>query len=200
MGLVLGHRDTQVSFAKISIRSVTSVRAVSTNRSATSVRPRTSGRDLGEVPSAVADQELKARGVVAEVHQEVADLLGGPRPVRVRGHAEDVHVAGADLDHEEAVQAPEGHRAVDVEEVGSEHRRGLRVRELPPRGVGVPLGRRGIFSALRTRRIEDAPPWWPSFNNSPWILLYPQPWFSVASRSISAAISVLTGGRPVRFG
>jgi hypothetical protein len=29
---------------------------------------------------------------------------------------------------------------------------------------------------------------------------YPQPWFSVASRSISAAISALTGGRPVRFG
>jgi hypothetical protein len=29
---------------------------------------------------------------------------------------------------------------------------------------------------------------------------YPPPWFPVASRSISAAISVLTGGRPARFG
>ena len=29
---------------------------------------------------------------------------------------------------------------------------------------------------------------------------YPQPWFSVASRSMSAVISALTGGRPVRFG
>jgi hypothetical protein len=28
--------------------------------------------------------------------------------------------------------------------------------------------------------------------------LYPQPWFSAASRSINAAISALTGGRPVR--
>jgi hypothetical protein len=37
-------------------------------------------------------------------------------------------------------------------------------------------------------------------SSSPWIRWYPQPWFSVASRSISAAISVLTGGRPVRFG
>jgi hypothetical protein len=30
--------------------------------------------------------------------------------------------------------------------------------------------------------------------------MYPQPQFSVASRSMSAAISALTGGRPVRFG
>jgi len=54
-------------------------------------------------------------------------------------------VAGADLDHEEAVQPPEGHRAVDVEEVGSEHRRGLRVQELDLlaklRGLGVDADR-----------------------------------------------------------
>jgi hypothetical protein len=30
------------------------------------------------------------------VHQEIADLLGGPRPVRVRGDPEDVYVTGAD--------------------------------------------------------------------------------------------------------
>ena len=134
---------------------------------------------FGELPGPVANQEPEVRGKIAEVHQEIADLLRGPRPVRVRGHAEEVHIARADLDHEEAVQAPEGHRAVHVEEVGREHRRGLRVQELPPRGVGVPLGRRGIFSALRTRRIVDAPTLWPSFISSPWILLYPQPWFSV---------------------
>jgi hypothetical protein len=29
---------------------------------------------------------------VAEVHEQVAGLLGGPRAVRVCGHAEDVHV------------------------------------------------------------------------------------------------------------
>ena len=33
-----------------------------------------------------------------------------------------------------------------------------------------------------------------------WILLYPQPLFSVASSSMGAAISALTGGRPVRRG
>ena len=40
--------------------------------------------------------------------------------------------------------------------------------------------------------MMDALTRWPSLSNSPWIRLYPQPWFSVASRSISAAISALT--------
>jgi len=48
--------------------------------------------------------------------------------------------------------------------------------------------------------MVDAPTRWPSLSSSPWILLYPQPLFSVASRSMSAAISALTGGRPVRLG
>src|SRR5436189_142467 len=46
---------------------------------------------------------------------------------------------GADLDHEQAVQALKGHRAVHVEEVSREHRRGLRAQELPPCRVGAPL-------------------------------------------------------------
>ena len=61
-------------------------------------------------------------------------------------------------------------------------------------------GAGGIFSAFRTRRIVDAPTRWPSMSSSPWIRWYPQLLFSVASRSMSAAISVLTGGRPVRCG
>jgi hypothetical protein len=44
------------------------------------------------------------------------------------------------------------HCAVHVEEVGGEHCRGLRVQELPPRGVGVPLGRRGDLPGF-----EDTP-------------------------------------------
>jgi hypothetical protein len=74
----------------------------------------------------------------------------------------------------------------------------LRVQELPPRGVGAPLRSGGIFRALSTRRIVEAPTLWPSLRSSPWIRWYPQPWFSVASRSISAAISGLTGGRRAR--
>jgi hypothetical protein len=72
---------------------VTSVRAVSTNRSAQAFAPGASGRDLhgfdaragqgrvgrcGELPGPVADREPEARGPVAEVHQEIADLLRGP--------------------------------------------------------------------------------------------------------------------------
>ena len=39
----------------------------------------------GELPGPVADQEPEAGGAVTQVHQEVADLLNGPRAVRVRG-------------------------------------------------------------------------------------------------------------------
>jgi hypothetical protein len=79
------------------------------------VRPGASGRDLhrfdagagqdrvkrrGELPGPVANQEPEARGAVTEIQEEITGLLGGPRPVRVRGDPENVHVAGADLDHE----------------------------------------------------------------------------------------------------
>jgi len=93
----------------------------------------------GELPGPVADQEPEAPGAVSEIHQEIADLLGGPGAVRVRGDFENVHVAGADLDDESAIHAPERHGAVHVEEVHGKDRRGLRVQELPPRGVGAPL-------------------------------------------------------------
>ena len=61
-----------------------------------------------------------------------------------------MHIPGADLDHEEAVQALQGHRAVHVEEVGCKHRRGLRAQELPPRRIGAPLRRRRDL-----QRLED---------------------------------------------
>ena len=100
------------SWPKISIWSVTSGRAVSTNRFRVCVRSRAAGRDLhgldtglsqdgvercGELPGPVADQEPEVRGAIAQIHQQVADLLGSPGPVRVRGDAEDVHVARAGL-------------------------------------------------------------------------------------------------------
>jgi hypothetical protein len=90
----------------MSIRSVISVRAVSTNRSAKAFA-RVSGRDfhgldagggedrverLRELPGAVADQEPEVRGAVSEVDQEVAGLLGGPRSIGIRGDPEDAHV------------------------------------------------------------------------------------------------------------
>ena len=62
------------------------------------------------------------------------------------------------------------------------------------------FGAGGIFNALRARRIVEPLTRSPTLSSSPWIRWYPQPWFSVANRSISAAISVLTLGRPVRLG
>ena len=125
-----------------------------------SVRARASGWDLhgldagsgedrvervGELPGPVADQELEVCGAVAEVHQEVANLLGSPRAVRVRGYPGEVHIAGADFDDEQAVQALQRQRAVHVEEIGGERGRGLGLQELPPGRVGVPF-RRGRYA------------------------------------------------------
>ena len=110
----------------------------------------------------------------------------------------DVHVVGLHYNKQyrrRGVTAP-----VHIEEIGGEHRRCLTVQELPPGRAGAPFRCRGIFSALRTRRMVDAPTRWPSLSSSPWIRWHPQPWFSVASRPISAAFSALTGGRPIRCG
>jgi hypothetical protein len=90
-----------------------------------------------ELSSPVADEEPEPGGVVAEVHDEVAGLLGGPGAVRVSGHAQDVQGAVADLEREQDVEPPQRHRAVDVEEVDREHGGGLGAQELPPAGVGV---------------------------------------------------------------
>jgi hypothetical protein len=54
------------------------------------------------------------------------------------GHAQHVQVAIADLEHEQDVEASQGERAVDVEEVDREHAGGLGAQKLPPAGVGVP--------------------------------------------------------------
>ena len=40
---------------------------------------------LGELPGPITDQEPEVRGAITQIDQEVADLLDGPRAVRVRG-------------------------------------------------------------------------------------------------------------------
>src|SRR5689334_11699139 len=51
-----------------------------------------------ELPGPIADEEPEPVDVLAEVHQQVAGLLGGPRSVRMCGHSQHVHVAVADLE------------------------------------------------------------------------------------------------------
>ena len=82
---------------KISIRSVSSVRTVNTTRSGEAVRPRTARRNLDyldvrirqhrverrrELTGPIPDEEPEPGNTLAEVHHEVAGLLGRPRPVR----------------------------------------------------------------------------------------------------------------------
>jgi hypothetical protein len=85
-----------------------------------------------ELPGPVPDQEPEPAGGFAQVHQQVPRLLHRPRPIRVRRHAQDMDMAGADLEHEEYVEAAHGHRAVDMEEIARQHRGGLGAQELPP--------------------------------------------------------------------
>ena len=132
--------------------------------------------------------------------REVAYLLPGPETARVGGHAEDVHVARADLNHEQAVQALEGYCAADVEEVGGEHRRCLGVQELQPGRIGMPFRRRGDLQGLEDPADGGRADLVAELEQLALDPLVPQPLFSVASRSISAVISALTAGRPVRRG
>jgi hypothetical protein len=72
------------------------------------VRARTPRRDLDhrdarigqdlverclELPDSITEEEPEPGGVFAEVHDEVADLLGGPGSVGLCGHAQHVQVS-----------------------------------------------------------------------------------------------------------
>jgi hypothetical protein len=48
----------------------------------------------------VLDEDLEVGDALAEIAYQVADLLGGLRPVRVGSHTQQVHGWGADLQHE----------------------------------------------------------------------------------------------------
>jgi hypothetical protein len=86
----------------------------------------------GEFAVPVADQELEPPGPLAEVHEQVPRLLGGPGPGRMRSDAQDVHGPGLDLQHEQHIQTLQQHR-VHMQEVTREDARGLGGQELPPR-------------------------------------------------------------------
>ena len=70
-------------------------------------------------------------GPLAEVHHEVAGLLGGPGPGRMSGEAQDVYRPGLDLHDEQHVHALEQYR-VDVQEVAGKDAVRLGGQELPP--------------------------------------------------------------------
>ena len=61
----------------------------------------------GELAVPVADQEPEPFGVVREVHEQVADLLGHPGSGRMGGDPGDVRAAAPMLDDHEDVEAAE---------------------------------------------------------------------------------------------
>jgi hypothetical protein len=98
----------------------------------------------------VADQKSELVGPVAEVHQQVAGLLGDPVAGGVGGDPGEVHAATLVLDHDENVEAAQEH-GVDVGEVDREDRVSLGEQELLPGRPGP--SRRGI----EARTLQDSP-------------------------------------------
>jgi hypothetical protein len=110
----------------------------------------------------------KLSGAVAEVHQQIAGLLGYPSPGRAGGDPGEVHATATVLDHHEYVQAAE-QDGVDVGEVDRKDRMGLRAarncRQVGPDRLGA-----GSRPAVVTiRQTVEAATRWPSPRSSPWM-------------------------------
>ncbi|MFC6023595.1 hypothetical protein ACFP2T_46500 [Plantactinospora solaniradicis] len=99
----------------------------------------------GVLGVAVADQESELVGALAEVHGEVAGLLGYPLPGGVGGDAEEVDPSGGHLHNHQRVKASQ-QDGVEVEEVDRQQASGLVVQEGTPAGV-LMAGRRADTSA-----------------------------------------------------
>jgi hypothetical protein len=102
------------------------------------------------VRAAVADHELDPVCLLAEVHHQVASLLGGPLPGGVQGDSEDTDVPGGVLDHGQDVSLGAVEQ-ICREEVARQDRLGLGAQEQRP-GRHSPL-RRGIDPGI----LQDFP-------------------------------------------
>ena len=83
--------------------------------------------------------------LLAEVHDQVAGLLGGPRPGGVQGDSEDADAPGGVLDHGQDVGLG-AFQQVGCEEVARQDRLGLGAQELRPGRVCS--SRRGVDPGL----------------------------------------------------
>ncbi len=73
----------------------------------------------GKLAGAIPDQEPDRSRALPEAHQKVARRLSRPRAVRIRGEAGQVNAAGAVLDDDQGVDAPQEH-GVHMDEIGRE--------------------------------------------------------------------------------
>ena len=106
--------------------------------------------------------------LLAEVHEEVAGLLGGPRSGWVLCDSEDADAPGGVLDHGQDI-GPGAVEQVRAEEIARQDRFGLGAQELRPggphrRGAGL------IPAFLRISHTVDAATFTPRPASSPWIL------------------------------
>jgi hypothetical protein len=85
------------------------------------VSARTASNDAVNCPGPVSDEEPELGDVVAEIHDQITDLRGGPSAVEVRGGAQQVHEAAGHFQHEEHVDPLERDCAVHREEVAGQH-------------------------------------------------------------------------------
>jgi hypothetical protein len=102
-----------------------------------------------ELGVSIADQETQLVNPITEIHQQIASLLGHPRPGRVGRDARQVHPAGAQFEEEQDVEPLEEYR-VNGEEVAGHDRGGPGCEELAP---GRPP-RRGAGSSPARFRIR----------------------------------------------
>jgi hypothetical protein len=103
-----------------------------------------------ELAVPVADQEPESLGALAEIHQQVAGLLGDPVSGRVSGDPREMHAAAFVFDHEEDVEAAQ-EDGVDVGEVDGEDGVGLGGQELSPGRPGPSRSR------IESRAVQDRP-------------------------------------------
>jgi hypothetical protein len=104
--------------------------------------------------------------LLAEVHDQVAWLLGGPRPGWMPGDAEDADAPGRVLGQDVGLGAAE---QVGREEVARQDRLGLGAQELRPGWPG-PSRSGSMPSVLRICHTVDAATLTPRPASSPWIL------------------------------
>ena len=119
----------------------------------------------GELAVSVADKESEPVGPLSEVHQQVAGLLGDPRPGGMGGDPGDVYATAVMLNDDEDVEAAQ-QDGVDVGEVDGQDGMALGGQEL---ALGRPgSSGRGIDSgAFMIFQTVDAATVWPRPTSSP---------------------------------
>jgi hypothetical protein len=110
----------------------------------------------GELPIPVPDKEPEVRSPIPQIHHKVADLLHGPRAVRIRGDPEDVHAAAADLMTNRQYRCRRVIAQSTWKKSVASIVDGWACRNWCQLASACRCGAGGIFRALRTQRTVDA--------------------------------------------